>query len=105
LSSAIAFAPNSPNATINVAVTASSQALGPLKVSSTSQARFVNSGTQVVFIDIVSAAASAPTAAVATSMPMLPNTVEVFSVPQGAQIAVIAAAVGSTLYVTPGDGL
>jgi hypothetical protein len=105
VSTPLAFAPNSPNATINVAVTASSQALGPLKVSSTSQVRFVNSGTQTVFIDVVSAAASAPTATAATSMPMLPNTVEVFSVPQGAQIAVIAAATGSTLYATVGDGM
>lgn len=105
MSTPIAFAPNSPNATINVAVTAASQPLGPLKVSSTSQARFVNVGSQTIFIDIVPAAAAAPTAVATTSMPMIPNSVEVFSVPQGAQIAVIAAATGSTLYVTAGDGM
>jgi hypothetical protein len=85
--------------TNNIAVTAAAQSM-PLPIIAVEgvTVRLVNAGTQTVFI------AFAGTATVATSMPMLANTIETFTFPQGAVISVIAAGTGSTLYATFGDG-
>lgn len=64
--------------------------------------RFVNSGTQTVFFRMMYSAGNVAT--VASSCPLLANTVETFNVPQGVVgISFIAAGTGSTIYVTPGE--
>jgi hypothetical protein len=106
MSNVTAFAPRRVNLTQNIAVTASSTTLAMIQITGTSDInyRLVNSGANVIFIEF-GATGTTPVAALATSMPMLPNTVESFTGPPGTVIAVIASAVGNTLYVTPGEGL
>jgi len=66
--------------------------------------RIVNSGSDMTFIEFSFTGGAA--AATTTSMPMLPNTVEVFTVTNDQTIIrVIGAAGGNTLYITPGEGL
>lgn len=101
MSSAYAFQSGGPNTTVNLAVTASSGNVAA-KNGSTSSLRIVNSGANTVFIEISTAA---QTASLTTSMPMLPNSVEVFNAPWEAVVSAIAGATGNTLYITPGDGL
>ena len=73
--------------------------------------RFTNIGTQVVFIAWAFPGASAPIAAIpadgANGQVMLleANTSRTFSFPYGTQFAVIAAATGSDVYVSVGDGV
>lgn len=94
--------------TLNAAVTASSAqitlptpiATSPAGTGNPWQLRLLNAGNQTIFW-----AWGSVTAAVATSTPMLANTAEVFTCPEGvSQISVIAAATGSTLYCTAGFG-
>ena len=69
-----------------------------------SQVRLYNNSSQTVFVAFGSS--NTVTAAVATGLPMAPNSVEVFSTPyQSSYVAVIAAAAGGTLYATPGEGV
>lgn len=87
--------------TLNIAVTASNQEFTlPVPPADGCTVRLVNVGSQTVFW-----AYGSVTAAVAKSTPILPNTVEVFTLPGGVTaIGVIAAATGSTLYATVGEG-
>lgn len=88
--------------TTALAVTGSNQALtmSPATGSDGGTMRIANIGTQTVFI-----ALGTVTSSVTTSMPMLANTVETFSLPGAVTtLSVIAAATGSTLYVTVGQG-
>ncbi len=88
--------------TVTQVVTASSQRFAvTLAGTGTQTIRLVNSGTEVVYIELGS---STVAAVVATSMPMLPNTVETFLLPNDiTHLAVIAATTGSTLYCTTGE--
>jgi hypothetical protein len=65
----------------------------------------MNSGTDTIFIEMRNSGATA--AAAATSMPMLPNSVEVFTISnETTSVQVIGVTGGvSTLYVTVGEGL
>lgn len=86
--------------TLNLAVTAASQSITvPTPRNGNGMTmRIVNSGTQTVFYNINGAAA------VATSIPILPNTVETFWLPPDAiTVRFIAAATGSTVYLTIGE--
>lgn len=66
--------------------------------------RVANIGTAVVFVEQVESAATAAT--ITTSVPVLPNTVEVFTFPNDKiGLALIGSGVGSTVYVTPGEGV
>lgn len=87
--------------TANLAVTASDQTVTVTQTipAKGCQARLVNSGTQVVFFRF-----DGTTVTVNNGIPLLPNTVEVFDIMLGASIHAIAAATGSTLYVTLGYG-
>lgn len=90
--------------TTNVAVgaTNTSTALGGMVGQREQSIRLVNSGTQNVFFNF---SAGAGTAVLATDMPMLPGTTEVFTIPAVCtHINTIAPATGSTLYWTFGDG-
>lgn len=99
-----AFRPQGVNNTVNLAVTAASQLLAiPNTAQGTRALRIVNSGTQTVFLDFVT---TTGTAVATTSMPMLSNTAEVFTFGNDiTHVAAIAGGVGSTIYITPGEGL
>ena len=99
-----AFRPQGINNTVNVAVTTTSQLLAiPNTPLGTRSLRIVNSGTQNIFLDFVT---TTGTSVATTSMPMLPGSIEVFTFGNDiTHIAVIAGAVGSTIYITPGEGL
>lgn len=89
--------------TTALAVTAANQTMTLLPNGGNRDAslRLANIGSQVVFV-----ALGTVTASVSTSMPILPNTVEVFTLPGGiSTLSVIAAATGSTLYATIGQGV
>jgi hypothetical protein len=101
-------------------VTTSSQALSPT-ISPVPLApdiqnggfeyRFANVGTQTVWLAQADPAAANPTATVVAtgnnlpSMPILANTVATMKFVYGTKLAVIAPAVGSTIYVTIGRGI
>lgn len=100
-----AFRPLGNNRTVSIAVTNASQSLTiPDTPYGTRAVRIVNLGTDTIFIEFQETATAA---AVATSMPMIANTVEVFTLPNDKlTIKVIGAAGGlSTMYVTYGEGL
>lgn len=89
--------------TTALAVTESNQTLtlSPNGGAMTRSIRLVNIGTQTVFV-----ALGTVTSSVTTSMPILANSVEVFTLPAGiTTLSVIAAGTGSTLYATVGDGV
>ena len=99
-----AFHPLGNNKTVNITTTAASQTLAVPDTLGTRAVRVVNSGTDISFLEFTTATGAA--AATTTSMPMLGNTVEVFTFPNDVtQIRVIGAAGGSVLYVTYGEGL
>ena len=89
--------------TTALAVTASNQTLtmSPNGGSMTRSMRIAVIGTQTVFV-----ALGTVTSSVTTSMPILANSVEVFTLPAGlTTLSVIAASTGSTIYVTIGEGV
>lgn len=96
-----AFQPASP--TVNVAVTAASaNVLITRPNMGTQTVRLHNSGTNTVFVEF--GKTSAVTASLTTSIPLLPNSVETFTImnDQG-YVAAIAGGSGNTLYITTGD--
>jgi hypothetical protein len=100
------FTPISP--TVNLSVTTSSAAVAKTALptnsgGATHELRVVNLGNVTVFVEFGN---SGVTAAVATGMPVLPNTVESFQL-NAAQthIAAITASGTSTLYATTGLGV
>lgn len=99
-----AFRPQGVNKTVNIAVTATSQLLAiPNTAHGTRSLRIVNSGSQTIFLDFVT---TTGTSVATTSMPMLAGTIEIFTFANDiTHVAVIAAATGSTMYITPGEGL
>ena len=90
------------NATQNVAVTGSNQSTAITGAGvGTQTIRLVNIGSQTVFFSLTDAAG---TAAVASSTPLLPNSVETFLLrKENTYINAIAAGTGSTLYWTLGE--
>ena len=73
--------------------------------------RVSNIGTQTVFIATAVPGATAPTATIpgdgtnAAVLLIAPNETRTFSFQYGTQFAAIAAATGSTLYISCGDGV
>ena len=89
--------------TSNIAVTAVSQTLvlSPSVGSDGGSMRVANIGSQTIFIALGTVTANA-----STSMPMLANSIETFSLPGGVNtLSVIAPATGSTIYATVGIGI
>lgn len=87
-----------PQGTVSGAVTATAADL--TLAAGASAVMLTNVGTQVIFFKFNTGGASA-----SVDTPLLPNTQSVFSMPPGTtKISAIAAAVGSTLYATPGTG-
>lgn len=91
-----------PNATQNLAVTGTSQTMTfSTGFTDVDTVRIVVDGAEDVFIEFYDSAASTT-----TSMMMLANTAEVFSVRKGTlSIKFIAATTGSTVRVTVGTGV
>lgn len=101
-----AFRPQSP--TVSVAVTASSVNsvfAGWIALSGVKQLRVVNEGPNTIYIEF-GEGTSVPTAAVGTSLPLLANTVEVFTIGgDKTSISFISSATGNTIRFTGGEGL
>lgn len=99
-----AFRPLGVNKTVNITVTATSQALAvPNTPYGTRAMRLVCVGTQTIFLDFVTTSGTSVTT---TSMPMMANTSEVFTIGNDiTHVTVIAGDVGSTLYMTYGEGV
>lgn len=86
--------------TQNTAVTASSQTVTINNTIGSRAIRFVNIGTQTVFISFTA------TATVGASMPLPAGQTELFSIgPDVTVYSLIAGATGSTVYSTVGEGL
>jgi hypothetical protein len=85
--------------TVNADVTATPQNITVSISTGDESCRIVNIGSQVVFINWLGAAL------VSTSLPILPGTAEVIGLQGASVLSVVAAAVGSKVYVTPGSGL
>lgn len=92
------------NQTVSLVTTAASQTLTLPQPRFTSfrNVRVVNSGAEITFFNFSSATA----ATLATSAPLLPNSVEVFTIAGDVDsLRVIGTAGGNTVYVTIGEGL
>lgn len=100
-----AWKPLFENDTISAAVTTTPAYLAfPKTPMGVRAVRLVNSGTAIVFFELTEIATA--TATTATSIPLLPNTVEVFTtVNDEVGITFVGSAAGSTLYITTGEGL
>jgi len=113
--SQIAFAPIGKTAVIAAAATAptgiQASVNGKFDQQATGQYRFVNAGTNTVFLGVGSTAALAQAAAVAPvagtpsdAIVLLPGAVEILRVNKDAFFSGMAAA-ATTVYVTPGQGI
>lgn len=96
-----------------VTLTAATSAPAAVQALSTTlggnQYRIINAGTQVAFMGVGSTAAAALANAVVASssqgsIPLLPNTDEIFSFVPNAWFTAITSTSTTTVYVTPGDG-
>lgn len=96
-----AFQPVSP--TVNLTVIASSANVRVTRPNTGTQTvRLHNSGTNIIFVEF--GTTNAVVATVAGSFPLLPNSVETFTMKNDLSwVAAIAGATGNTLYITSGD--
>lgn len=94
-----------PGTTVNIDVSATSQALALGPQAGSTQVRVMNNGTATVWIRFGDSAVAATTAA---GIPIGPGVTEVFTVASFAGAPYVAAiAAGSTgkIYFTPGTGI
>lgn len=98
-----AFRPLAPTQNIAVTATAQTQTFSPVPPG-TCAVRFCNIGTQTVFVIIASM--SQTDATVTNAIPIPAGQTEIFTLFKDTQtFSVIAAATGSTLYSTVGEGI
>lgn len=90
-----------PAATVSLAVTGTTGRIAVAVDAYNPAVRLYNTGTVPVFITCGDVTV---VAAVATSTPIAPGTVEVLGCSKG-YIAGISAGTAATLYITPGSGL
>lgn len=97
-----AFQPAAGN-TVNIAVGAASSNIQITRPNMGTQTiRFHNSGTATVFVNF--GKDNTVTASTTTSIPLLPNSVETFTIMNDSGfVAAIGSATGNTLYITTGD--
>ena len=97
-----AFMPQA--ATANIAVTASSAsvALNASTGFTGNQVRVYNYGTAIAYIAFGTASTVTATTA---SLPIAPNSIEVFGIPYGTTYAAALGTSGGTVYFTLGEGL
>ena len=94
------FEAQADSQTLTVAATTTTTAI-TATASGTRSVRLVNSGSNIIFFKL---GTSGVVSAVATSTPMLPNTVEVFLLRNDVtHISYIGAAAGNSLYLTVGE--
>jgi len=91
--------------TTTLAITASAQTMNPSTSGKYSVYRFSNIGTQPIYWIAYAAGSSVTPATTATGIPMLAGAVETFTLPVNPQVSVIAGSTGSTLSITPGEGI
>lgn len=97
-----AFQPN--GSTVNLALSTSTGNVALPGVGNGANVRVYNAGTTAGFITF--GTASTVTAALATSMPIPPGAVEMFTLPAGiTYVAGISASGAPTLYFTTGQGI
>lgn len=97
-----AFRPLAP--TQNIAVTATAQTVTFNVSMGVFAVRFCNIGTQTVFLLV--GETTQTTATVNNAIPLPAGQTEIFTFSQGTlTFSVIAAATGSTLYTTVGEGI
>lgn len=89
--------------TVNLVVTATPGTITPTRAHmGTQTVRILNAGTQIVFVSFGEAVVVP--ASTATSMPILPNSVETFLLRNEVGfLSFVAAGTGSTVYVTTGE--
>lgn len=113
--SQIAFNPQGETVVVAAAAVAPAGVQAPvyrqLSAQETGQVRVVNSGANIVHLGVGPTAAVAQSNAVAAlagnpapSIPLLPGAVEILRFGAGAFFSG-AAAVATTVYITPGEGL
>lgn len=93
-----------PAATVNIDVSASSQAIQVSTSAAPQQVRVMNNGTATVWIKF---GASNVAATLAADHPVGPGATEIFTVAEGVAPYVAAIAAGATgkIYFTPGAGI
>ncbi len=91
--------------TTTLAITASAQLMTPSSSGKYSVYRFANIGTQPIYWLPYAAGIAVVAVTTATGIPMLAGAVETFTLPVNVQVSVIAASTGSTLSITPGEGI
>jgi hypothetical protein len=100
---AAAFSPNWPAGTVNIALTASNQTVAFPAPNVGNQLRVVNNTNQVAFVNV---GAAGVVASITTGAPVLPSSVEVFTIDALATtVAAIGTATNGTVYFTRGFGL
>lgn len=97
------FAPKAA-ATVNIDVSAVSQAVALGAVLGETQIRVMNNGSATVWINF---GVSTVTATLAAGIPIGPGVTEVLTIRTGAApyVAAIAAAASGKIYFTPGSGV
>jgi hypothetical protein len=93
----------STGVTVNEAVTGSAETVSIAAAlgDRDGAVRIANIGTVTIFITL-----DGTTPTTSNGIPMIANTVECFSMPQGkTAVKHIASGAGSTIYVTPGRGV
>lgn len=93
-----------PDATVTTAITGTAQTITVSTTGRNMAYRFANIGTQTIYFLVYPSGATVTAVTAATGIPMLANTVEMFTLPPNAQVSVIAGSTGSTLSITPGEG-
>ena len=101
--------PYTPIATAMIAVgttaaSVSAPSTGSVTPGSMSQFALFNSGSQVVWVSVTNTAAIPTSGANSNSFPVPPGTQPIYTLPAASSFSVIAAATGSTLYITQGNG-
>lgn len=100
-----AFRPLGTNRTTNATIATAATTLSINDRPYGTQAlRLFNSGVDTIFIELVDRVSINPT--LTTSMPLLPNSVEVFTISvDTVAVRAIGVAGGNVLYATYGEGL
>jgi len=96
------FQPTGNTVTLASAPATANATFGSWPYSGGGNVRVLNSSNNVAFIAFATSAAGA--VSTSTGMPILPNSVELFTVGREQTYVVAVGAATATLYLTPGQG-
>lgn len=96
------FEPSGNTVSMSASAATANASLGAWPYSGGGNVRVTNSSNNLAFIAFATSAAGAVSAT--TGMPILPNSVELFTVGRDQVYAVGVSAATATLYFTPGQG-